>query len=120
MNNKHSLAAYFDPANKKKFNSHSGMIVRELRIRPNQSRYQLSRKIFLDNHAIQKRLSDLKNLGFVEESGETDESGNTCATYRIKEQLDMFYIEKLPLRKWLSIDYPEILHKYEVLYERKL
>jgi hypothetical protein len=74
----------------------------------------------LDNHAIQKRLSDLKNLGFVEEAGETNESGNMCATYRIKEQLNMFYIEKLPLRKWLAREFPEVLHKYEVLIERKL
>lgn len=119
--NKNSLKAYFDKSNKRTFNSHKGMIVRELRLRPNQHSRELAIRLRLSNEAIKKRLTDLKEDDLIEVAFDTVFMGQTVGVYRIKEQLQMFPKEEKPsLRKWLDMNHPEILFKYNALFNHEI
>jgi len=113
MNN--SLKAYFDPDNIRKWKSHKGQILHALRYAKYPlTRWDISQQIDLNDHAVQKRLSDLKNEGLIEECGTITYNGNDCSLYRIKEQLQLFnQPEKLTLKKWLQKKYPIILKEYQ-------
>ena len=113
MNN--SLKAYFDPDNIRKWKSHKGLILHALRYAKYPlTRWEISQQINLNDHAVQKRLSDLKNEWLIEECGTITYNGNDCSLYRIKEQLQLFSLpEKLTLKKWLQNNYPKIYTEYE-------
>jgi len=119
--NKNSLSAYFDESNQRTFKSHKARIVRYLSRNPLQTTHQVSANIGLTNEQANKRLSDSDNSDIFEAVQGGTHNGNPCALYRIKEQLSMFPVEKkISLRKWLENEYPEILHKYELLINHKL
>ena len=111
--NKNSLNAYFDEGNQKKFNSHCGMIIRELKNRPNQHSYLIADRLMLSNEAVKKRLSDLINKELIVVSGDLSYYGNTVSLYKINNEPLLFPVEKLTLRKWLKSKHPEILEQYE-------
>lgn len=115
MIKKNSLSAYFDPKNKRMFNGLKSQILRELRKKPNQSKYQLMSELFCRDDKIQKRLTDLFNDGIIEVTGEVEVNGNMVSCYSICEQQSMFASKPRTLAKWLKDEHPEILHKYEIL-----
>jgi len=109
-----SLLAYFDEENQKKFNSHKGLILRELKQRPGQHSYLLADRLQLSNEAVKKRLSELLESGFIKITGTTSFYGNLISNYEVVGQLDMFEKPKKPtLGKWLKTKYPEIYKKYQ-------
>ncbi len=118
--NQNSLDTYYNEENQRTFNSHKAKIVRELRKAPGLSRWQLSSRLGINNHGIQKRLSDLSNDGIVEICGTTLYRGNPNSLYKVKDQLPLFPIEKTTLRKWLKYNYPNIMHEFEILQEKAL
>lgn len=119
--NKNSLMAYFDKSNQRKFNSHKAMIVRELKLRPNQHSREIAIRLKLSNEAVKKRLTDLKKEGSIEVAFDTVFMSQTVGVYRIKEQLSMFHKEQKPsLKKWLEINYPATLYEYEALINHKI
>lgn len=116
MNHPNSLKAYYDKDNQRLFNSHKAKIIRTLNKTPELSRFQLSHRLGINDHAIQKRLSDLKNEGKIEECGTTLHLGNECSLYKIKDQLKMFECPKKPiLSKWLKNNYPSIYNEFKKL-----
>ena len=117
-NHPNSLNAYFDPNNKVKFNTHRGMIIRKLFAFPNQHSYLLAEKLNLKNEAIKKRLTDMHKEGIIEVSGNFVYHGNTVSLYKIKDQLQLFEVEKIPsFINWAKKQYPGVLNEYKSLYK---
>lgn len=111
--NKNSLNAYFDESNQRRFNSHRGMIIRELKRKPGQHSYMLSLHLRLTNEAVKKRLSDLYYDGLIEVSGTYNFGGNDISCYKINEQLNLFSSERKPtLKKWMQKNYPSVLAEW--------
>ena len=110
-----SLKSYFDPENIRKWKSHKGQILHALRYAKYPlTRWDISQQIDINDHAVQKRLSDLKNEGLIEECGTITYNGNDCSLYRIKDQLQLFtQPDRLTLKKWLQRKYPTILKEYQ-------
>lgn len=121
MNNKNSLAAYFDESNQRTFKGHKAQIIRYLSLNPLKTTHQVAFNIGLTNEKVSKRLTDSDNSDIFEAVQGGFHNGNPCALYRIKEQLNLFPVEKkIPLRKWLEKEFPEILFKYNVLKRHDL
>jgi len=100
--------------------THKEMIVEVLKRNPDSSRFEVGRLTGLGHLEAQRRLSDLKNDGRVIETGSRKHGNNRVSLYGIKSQLQMFPTNRLSLRKWLENEHPDILFKYDALYNHKL
>ena len=115
MNNKNSLAAYFNPENKRTFKSHKARIIRELSRNPAQHTHQLASKLNLSNEQVNKRLTDECNSDIFETCGNTTYRGNPIALYKLKDQLSMFPVEKIPTFTQYAKTREDWKHEYETL-----
>ncbi len=87
----------------------------------NQSRFEIGRKTGLGGFESQRRISDLLNDGKVIITGSRKHGNNEISLYSVKEQLELFQIEKKPsFAKWAKKEHPEIWQKYEVLILHEL
>lgn len=113
MKNTNSLNAYLDPSNQKKFNTQKAKIVQVLKDNPNHSRFYLGLKLGINDHGIQKRLSDLVNEGTVTVTGERKHGDNTISLYSLSDQLQLFSIpQKQTINAFLKEHYPHILIEF--------
>ena len=79
-----SLKAYFDPKNKKKFNTHRSKIIRVLFARPPRSRRQIAEITGLNEWQVGRRISEIE---FIKQVGNVIEFGNKNALWSIDETL---------------------------------
>jgi len=101
--------------------SNKNKVFEALKTERNQSRFEIGRKTGLGDIESQRRLSDLYNEGKAIITGSRKHFNQEVSLYSVKDQLDLFPKKKKPrLRKWLEQEAPELLTKYDVLYNHAL
>ena len=113
-----SKQAYFNEANGKARETHRQRCLKGLERETTGLTYmQLAAKIGLKPDQTWKRVSELNRDGLIMICGTTD----TYSRYRLIREPGLFKPEKVPpLKKWLSLFHPEILHKYQILIKHEL
>lgn len=97
------------------------LVLNALKNNPNRSRFSIGAKTGLGDIESQRRLSDLYNEGKIVITGTRKHFKSNVSLYSLKDQLELFTIEKKPsLRQFFNEEAPELLHKYDVLYSHKL
>jgi len=91
-----------------------------LRTERNQSRFEIGRKTGLGGFEAQRRLSDLVNEEKATVTGSRKHGKCEISLYSVVEQLQLFPVKKITLRKWLKDKHPEIWNQYDLLINHNL
>lgn len=115
-NHPNSLKTYFNTENKRRWKSHTAIILRCLKMNGESTNRQISKLTGMEYHAVAKRTTDKKNSHLFRSVRTVyeDNSPNPVSVY------DINYSPELPFKKqsftdWAKLNYPEVYEEFKNL-----
>jgi len=114
-----SKEAYAKPENQLSYWTHRNICLNALKNEFGMTFREVAYKTRLKPDSCWKRMSELNRDGKIKIIGEKMENGNLNSIYAINPEPEKF--KKIPtFSQWVKENYPDILHKYNVLIKHEL
>ena len=81
---------------------------------------EISARVRLNYPQVHKRTAELVDDGLLVICGSKLEGKNQCSIYRFCNEPQLFPVKRLTFKQWVTLNYPDIYYKWQVLNKHEL